>query len=96
MSNLEPKLVDVRTIKRNIERGLLSAQDYQDYLDSLEDSAEFSAPSEVVFTYSDNQAQETNEAAVVAAPAQDAEASNATARKAKPRRKRTTKTTKRK
>jgi len=89
MSNLEPKLVDVRTIERNIERGLLSAQDYQAYLDSLEDSAEFSQQSEVMFSYSDTADPSATDAAVRAAPA--GEVDTPKGRKTKAKRKRTTK-----
>ena len=91
MSNMDPKLVDVRTIERNIERGLLSAADYQAYLDGLEDCSEFSAPSEVMFTYSDQDDQSADEANVAAVSASEAANAKAGARKAKPRRKRTTK-----
>ena len=68
MSTIEPKLVDVRTVKRNIVRGLLSAADYQQYLDGLEDCAELAETSEVVFTYSSDEDPKGNGAAQAAAP----------------------------
>jgi len=37
-------LYDVRTIERNIHRKLLSREDYQRYLESLEDCADRATP----------------------------------------------------
>ncbi len=36
----EERLLDIRTIKRNIKAGKVSQEDYQKYLDSLEDCAD--------------------------------------------------------
>ena len=37
MSEPKDKLVDKRIVERNIRKGLLSAQDYESYLERLED-----------------------------------------------------------
>ena len=42
----EQRLLDVRTIKRNIKAGKVSQEDYQKYLDSLEDCADESEETE--------------------------------------------------
>ena len=42
----ENRLLDVRTIERNIKAGKVSREDYQKYLDSLEDSADESEETE--------------------------------------------------
>ncbi len=36
----EDRLLDIRTIKRNIKAGKVSQEDYQKYLESLEDCAD--------------------------------------------------------
>ena len=36
----EERLLDIRTIKRNIKAGKVSQEDYQKYLESLEDCAD--------------------------------------------------------
>ena len=42
-------LYDVRFVEHNIRRGLITRQQYQQYLDSLEDDAEHGADCETVF-----------------------------------------------
>ena len=42
----EDRLLDIRTIKRNIKAGKVSQEDYQKYLDSLEDCADESEETE--------------------------------------------------
>ncbi len=34
------RLFDLRTVERNIEKGLITREEYQEYLDSLEDRAD--------------------------------------------------------
>jgi hypothetical protein len=41
-----PRLFDVRTIERNIRKGLTTRKDYEKYLKSLPDAAEKAAPLE--------------------------------------------------
>ncbi len=36
----EERLLDIRTVERNIKAGKVSAEDYQKYLESLEDCAD--------------------------------------------------------
>ena len=40
------RLMDVRTVQRNIKAGKVSKEDYEKYLESLEDCADFAEESE--------------------------------------------------
>jgi hypothetical protein len=42
------RLFDVRTVERNIKRGLITRKDYEKHLKALEDAAEKVAPQEDV------------------------------------------------
>lgn len=42
----EERLLDIRTIERNIKAGKVSQEDYQKYLDGLEDCADESEETE--------------------------------------------------
>ncbi len=45
-------LFDVRTVERNILRGLVSREEYEAWLDAQEDSADLAENSATVFTHS--------------------------------------------
>jgi hypothetical protein len=42
----DPRLFDVRTVERNIKRGLVTRKEYEKFLKSLPDAAEKVTPSE--------------------------------------------------
>jgi len=42
----DDRLLDVRTVERNIKAGKVSREDYQKYLESLEDCADMGEPTE--------------------------------------------------
>lgn len=43
------RLFDVRTVERNIEKGLITREEYNEYLESLEDASDKSAVIEAEF-----------------------------------------------
>ena len=47
----DQKMFDQRVVARHIKRGLISADDKQKYLESLEDCAELASDCETVFSY---------------------------------------------
>jgi hypothetical protein len=47
----EYKLFDIRTVERNISRGLVNKADYQAWRDSLEDCSANMEPSRVTLTH---------------------------------------------
>ena len=49
-----PRLFDVRTIDRNIRKGLTNRKDYEKYLKSLPDVAEKAAPPEAISAEADD------------------------------------------
>ncbi len=40
MSDKNPKLFDIRIVERNIEKGLITRKEYEEYLKTMDDSAE--------------------------------------------------------
>lgn len=40
MSDKNPKLFDIRIVERNIEKGLITRKEYEEYLKAMDDSAE--------------------------------------------------------
>ena len=50
-TNIEENIFDQRIVSRHIKRGLVSKDEHQKYLDSLEDSAEHAEDCETVFSY---------------------------------------------
>ena len=49
MSKKNEELFDSRVVKQNIKRGLITIDEYREYLDSLEDLSSETAKSEVLF-----------------------------------------------
>ena len=49
MSEKNEELFDSRVVKQNIKRGLITIDEYLEYLESLEDLAEEIVPSEVKY-----------------------------------------------
>lgn len=40
MSDKNPKLYDLRVVERNIQKGLITRKEYEEYLSKLDDSAD--------------------------------------------------------
>jgi hypothetical protein len=61
---MEKKLYDARVVKRNIKSGALSQEDYDKYIESLEDCAELAEETEtqMVFTSGPDSEEEAAEA----------------------------------
>ncbi|MBA2663679.1 MAG: hypothetical protein H0U74_15430 [Bradymonadaceae bacterium] len=49
MATQKDRLYDVRTIERNREQGLISAAEYEKYMQALPDTSDKSAPIEAQF-----------------------------------------------
>ena len=59
-------MFDQRVVSRHIRRGLVSADDHQAYLESLEDCAELASECETVFSYQVESDEEGDEEAAPA------------------------------
>lgn len=65
MADKDERLFDKRTVERNIEKGLITREEYEEYLENLEDSSEnvteFEAEYEVGVLEDDEDEEETDE-----------------------------------
>ena len=53
MEKKDESLFDIRVVERNIRRGLITKEEYEQYLESVEDCIDIAAAVEATFSSSD-------------------------------------------